>query len=1007
MRKFKRLLQRLLPGLLVILVFCSNAQQTRTITGRVTDDAGNAVQGATVEVKGGTARTATDASGSFSIAVPATGSPVLVISNLGFQTQEVSALGSNTVSVSLQTAAGNMNEVVVVGYGAVRKKDLTGAVSSVNAKAISDVPVLNINQALQGRAPGVLVQQANMRPGGGVRVNIRGISSINNGIDPIYVIDGVITQGNISEMNPEDIESIDILKDASAAAIYGARGANGVIIITTKKGKAGRFEVNYDGYVGTQSIIKKLPMMNGAEYAQLRRDAERNVALQDNRSVRTDAQLFSATELASINSGASYDWQDAILRDAIMTNNTVSMSGANEKTSFYSSVNYFRQDGIIINSNYERKAVRLNLRHRLSPKFTMGNTFNIARTDEDIVPGSIFYNALSASPLEPFKAADGTYPLIVANNFASHPVANAELVTNQQIGNRYFGTVYAEFAPVSSLRIRTSYGFDNLQRTTNFYAPRTVQQGSSVNGLASIGNTYNNYWNWENTVTWNKDIGQHRFNVMVGATAEENRFTSNSASAQNFPNDIYTYKNLGAAQIRNAPASYFERWRIASYLGRLNYTYKDRYYVTFTARRDGNSKFGPDNKFAFFPSGSVAWRFTEEDFMQAKNVVTNGKLRVSYGASGNPNIAPYRSFTQFVASSALNYSFGGTVVTGLGNGNGVLGNPAIRWEQAKQLNIGLDVELFRKVSLNVDFFNIQNENLILDRTLPPSSGFGSITYNIGGLRNRGVDIGLNTIIINKKDLTWSVSANWSMYRNKITSLEGGVTERLVQQSDFGNNILRVGSPLGLRWDYLYGGVWQTGDKIIRPGTKAGVPGDMKIVDVNNDGRIDAADQTVVGDLNTDWYGGLSTDLTFKGFHLNIVTNCRVGNDLANRVWDFYMDGRGTFINNLTDMNNRWTPGNPGSNIPRATIDFRHYDNSSRYMEDGTYFRFRSITLGYNLPTAFISRASMKRARLYITAVNPITITSYRGYDPEADPSGFGTDTYPNAKSYMFGLNVTL
>lgn len=981
--------------------------QNKTVSGKVKDAlSGAGLEGVTVSLKSDPAlATTTNSNGEFSIQVNKSAKFSLIFSIVGYGEKEVAVMDSKPLNVLMQSVSTGLEEVVVVGYGQVRKKDLTGAVSSINAKAIKDVPVLNVNQALQGRAAGVLVQQADMRPGGGIRVNIRGISSINNGTDPIYVIDGVITQGNISELNPEDIESIDILKDASAAAIYGARGANGVVIITTKKGKQGRFELNYDGYAGTQSIIKKLPMQNGAEYAQLRRDAELNVATQDGRPVKTDAQLFSATELAAITGGKSFDWQDAILRNALMTNHTMSMTGGTEKTTFYSSVNYFKQDGIIINSDYERKSVRLNITHKATKNLTVGNTFNLANTNENIVPGGIFYSALSASPLEPFDNPDGSYPLIVANNFSPNPIANAKLITNEVKGNRYFGTVFAEYTLLKYFKLRSSYGFDNLQRTNNYYAPRTVQSGASNNGYAYIGNTYNNYWNWENTLSYTNSFGNHKINALAGFTSEENRYTSNNVSAQNFPTDIYTYKNLAAAQVRNQPNSYFERWRIASLLGRINYSFKDKYYATFTARRDGNSKFGVNNKYAIFPSGSLAWRFTEESFMPLKNSITNGKLRVSYGASGNPNIAPYRSFTQFVSNNSLNYSFGGNSVTGLGNSNGVLGNPNIRWEQAKQLNIGLEFELFKRVNIVVDYFDIQNENLILDRALPPSSGFGSVTYNVGGLSNKGVDIGLNATIVDKKDFQWNVNANWSSYRNKITSLEGGVTERLVQQSDYGYNILKVGSPLGLRWDYLYGGVWQKGETIIRPGGKPGVPGDMKIVDVNNDGAIDASDQTIVGNLNPKWYGGLSTDINYKNFSLNIVSNFRVGNDIVNRVWDFYMDGRGTFINNLKDINNRWTDNN-NSNIPRATIDFRHYDNSSRYMESGTYMRIRSVTLAYKLPAAWLQSAHIQRARIYLTAVNPFTITNYRGYDPEADPAGYGTDTYPNAKSIMAGLNLT-
>lgn len=1000
-------IQKLQKLLLLFLVLASNtvqSQQKTFITG-IVKDANSPLQGVIIEVKGQKTFALSDATGRYSIEVNNPSKAVLIFTMVGYQPIELKPGTSGTLDVEMTAVLSTLNDIVVVGYGTARKKDLTGSISSLDSKTLRDVPVLNVNQALQGRAAGVLVQQGNMRPGGGVRVNIRGISSINNGVDPIYVIDGVITQGNISELNPEDIESVDVLKDASAAAIYGARGANGVVIITTKKGKPEKFELNYDSYVGSQSIIQKLPMMSGPEYAQLRRDADRNVASQDLRPIRTDAQLFSATELQSINAGRTYDWQDEILRNALITNHTLSMTGGNAKTTFFSSINYFKQEGIIINSDYERKSVRFNLTHKVNNRITVGNTFNFGRTKENIVPGGIFYAALSSSPLQPFTNDDGSYPLLVANNFQANPVANARLITNEVYGNRFLGSLFVEIAIVSNLKFKTSFGFDNLQRNNNYYSPRTVQEGNSRNGYAFIGDTYNNYWNWENTFSFDKRIKDHRVNAVAGFTMEENRFNSNSVSAQNFPTDIYTFKNLAAAQIRNQPESYFERWRIASFLGRLNYSWKDRYYATFTARRDGNSKFGVNNKYAFFPSGSLAWRFTEESFMPFKKTVTNGKLRLSYGISGNPNIPPYRSYTQYVSNNSLNYSFGNSFVTGLGNSNGVLGNPNIQWEEAKQFNAGLEFELLSRINVTIDYFNIQNENLILDRTLPPSSGFNNITYNIGGLRNHGLDISVNALVINTKDWQWSVNANWSRYRNEITSLEGGVKERLVQQSDFGFNILRVGSPLGLRWDYLYGGVWQQGETIIRPGGKPGVPGDMKIVDVNGDRRIDAADQTIVGDLNTKWYGGFSTDLTYKNISLNIVANYRVGNDIPNRVWDFYMDGRGTFINNLTEMNNRWTSNNTNTAVPRATIDFRHYDNSSRYMESGSYLRIRGITLAYNLPVNIIKPA-IQKARIYFTTVNPFTISNFRGYDPESDPAGFGIDVYPSSKSFMAGINIT-
>jgi TonB-linked SusC/RagA family outer membrane protein len=1000
------------PLLILLLLEGAVPALAQTVSGKVVSQGENAgIPGVNVTLKGGTTGTVTDAGGNY--AIPAPGDGTLVFSYIGFATQEVRIDGRQSVDVTMSPDVKALSEVVVVGYGTQRRKDVTGAIASVSEAQIRAVPVTNINQTLQGRAAGVLVSQGDMRPGGGLRVRIRGVSSINSGVEPIYVVDGMILQGTINDLNPNDIESVDVLKDASAAAIYGARGANGVVIITTKRGKAGQLNVNYDTWFGFQDIIKRLPMMNAGQYAQLRRDAEANVAAQAGRAPRPDEQLFTELERTTLTNGESYDWQDALLQRGSVQNHSLTLAGGSENTRFYVSGNYLNQQGIIIHSKFQRLGLRVNLDQKMNEKLRFGTSLNLSRTTENVVGGptgnalggsstatGIFYNALSASPLFPFTNPDGTYPLQVLPGSQAHPIANAKLITDQRPGNRLVGTLFGVYTLVPGLDLRTSVSVDVFGRQRNYYAPRTVLAGASVNGYALIENETWRDWLWENTLTYNKTLGEkHNFTALAGFSMQRRRNEYNSASAQGFSNDILTYKNLSAGSVRNAPQSLFTQWSLSSWIGRLNYGFADKYLLTLTGRVDGSSRFGPENKYGFFPSGSVAWRFSEENFLKSLGLFSNGKLRVSYGALGNQDIALYRSFTQFSSNNANNYSFNNTVGTGIVNTDQFLGNPAIKWESAVQFNAGVDLGLWGdRLSLTADYFVTNNEDLLQNRPLPVTSGYLNTLYNIGAVRNSGVELSLNGVILDGP-FRWDASANWSAYKNEITSLVGDVNEIIN-----GNEILRVGEPLGARYDYLYGGVWQEGENIIRPGGVAGVPGDMKIVDVSGDGKIDAADQTIVGRTQPKWFGGFTNNFAYKGFSLNAFFNFVYGNDVVNRVWDFYMDGRGTVINNLTDMERRWTPENP-SDIPRATIDFRHYNNSSRYMDDGSFLRLRTLTLAYDLPAAATRAIRLKSLRVYTTAQNLFTVTNYRGFDPESDPSGFGTDVYPGSKMYLLGLNV--
>lgn len=955
-----------------------------TISGKITNEYGQALPGASVVQKGTTNGAITDLEGNYKLTVPE--GAIITISFVGYITQEIPVGAQSTINVQMEPDFEHLEEVVVIGYGTTLKKDLTGSVSSIKAEDAYVAPVADLSQALQGRASGVFVTSIDGAPGTGTTIRIRGGNSITAGNEPLYVIDGFIGGGNLSTINPNDIESIEILKDASSTAIYGARGANGVVLITTKKGRPYEKRLNIKTSMGTQVLPKKLNLQNAREYAEYR-----------NKFV---PGLFDLNNLP----GGDTDWQEVLTRSALISDNLVSLSSGNENTQFYLSTGFLNQEGILLGTAFERYSLRLNLDHKISKTFKVGTNLFLTHslTDNSVISGR--NDIAREDPLKPVFDEEGNFQVfnVGIDNGGGNPFADARLITNETIRDRVLINNYIEADIIEGLKLRTTLGGDFSFDKTNIFIPSTVpdQIIASRLGSAQIGNARTVSLLNENTLNYLKTFGDHSLSVLVGATAQTSQTELSTINAAEIPNDGVEFNAVELAPLEETTIdSGYSEFSLFSLLGRINYSYKDKYYLTFSARRDGSSRLGINNKYATFPSVAVAWRLSDEQFMSGVDFVNDLKLRSSYGITGNSGIDEFSTLAQLGTSPVL--VRGGVPSVGLQQT--VLSNPNIKWETTRQFDLGLEVSLFNsRLNLEFDYYYKRTNDLLLDVEVPFFTGFATQLQNIGEVENRGFDFSLNAFIIDGNDFTWSTSFNISTFKNKVLDLGGNesvITNRLPNPSNDITSQLIVGEPVGIFWGFEFEG--------INPAT-----GDAIFADISGpDGVVDANDQTVIGSANPDFFGGIQNTLTYKHIDLSFFLQGVFGNE------NYYLDlfqVTGTQLNSFADLRDRiWTPENPDNALIPGFNSASFNSSNSFFVRDAGFIRLRTLQLGYTLPESVLK--GVNNLRISFTGTNLFLLKGgdYIGYDPEV--SGFGTDdvlrgydnvNYPQNRSFVFGLDIT-
>ena len=1005
----------LMYTLLLLFTAVGYAQQ---VSGNVTDNDNLPLPGVNVVVKGTTVGTQTDFDGNYTINT--TSGDALIFSYLGQKTVEIAVGASSTINVKMEADAQALEEVVVVGYGSQKKRDLTGSVASVKGSEIARLPVASVDNALQGRAAGTFVSSPSGTPGAGMTIQIRGNSSLTASSEPLYVIDGIpmipedlsdLFSGgqrtnSIADLNPADIESIEILKDASATAIYGSRGANGVVLITTKRGKTGAPRVEINSYYGFQNVTNTIDMLSSREQLELMNDA----AAQDNRDLGTSYADNYVSDLWGFDPNdpelRNTDWYGEIFRTAAIQSHDVSISGGNDRTQYYTSLAYFNQEGVQLGTGFERISGRINLDTKVKDWLKIGANVSINRTIQDrtINDNSLYgvvINTIAGDPLMPVREEDGTYadPF---NYFGWWMLDNPVLIANEYSrftrNTRGLASVFADVQFFKGLSFRTATSIDYTSLTDESYTPIISRESSNANanGLGVYGSTEDFTWITENYFTYTPDLGDtNNLNLVLGTSYQASKRNFSSINAQGFPSDQFI-KLAAAAEVTDAETSGTE-WGLASYYFRANYGLADKYLFTVTGRADGSSRFGSENRFGFFPSGSVAWRVSQENFLKEVDGLSDLKIRASYGITGNQDgIGNFASRGLFGVD---NYRAGATLIpTQLSNQN-------LSWENTSQFNIGIDLGLWNnRLTFTTDYFVKQTDDLLLNRVIPGISGFGTVIDNIGEVENKGFEFSLNGAILTG-DLKWNSSFNISFIDNEVKKL--AVDEQVISDS----HILAEGNPIGTFFLIDQDGVDpQTGNIIWD--------------DLNRDGIINSGDRQIVGNAQADYFGGWNNSFSYKGFDLSFLFQFSVGNEIFNHSRASYENlgwsriGTGFPLpdgNNHAVANNRWKQPGDITDIPRASLEnlnWREY--STRWLEDGSFLRLKTLNIGYNFQDKVTSRIGIDKLRFYVQAQNLLTFTDYTGLDPEVsqnsrDPRIAGSDfgTLPQSKSFALGINIGL
>lgn len=1028
--------RKLLSLLVLMFIGVQAALAQNDVTGQVVDENSEPLIGASVKVKGSSVGAPTDLDGNFTL--KAEPGATLVVSYIGYETREVKVPASGKMKIILENDANQLDGVVVVGV-LMKKSDLTGAVSHVDSEVLTQKPVTNINEALQGRVAGVNITRG-VTPSDDSSIKIRGTNTINSGSSPIYVVDGLVMDnqfGFYNSINVNDVESIEVLKDASATALYGSRGANGVIVITTKKGRKGEGTVSYDGWVSFSTMGHRPETMSAQETFDLRAEAFMNGYIYNNpNSTAAERQaywddvimgsntVFSDEEFAGYRSGKTYDWLDQVTKTGVEHNHSVSFSKGTDNSSIYLSLGYSGLDGVVKGTEQDKYYGRINAETYIKPWLKIGTNTSYTYVKDDMTDGSVYNMALERSnPLidyAPYKD-DATrhnedYLTLYwrvrseENNNYYNPFNSMEIQTERE---RYHFTSanYININPIKGLNIRSTFAINHAEQSWNQFIPSGIQESirhKSGDAYATQQRFGDTQWQWDNTISYDTQIKEvHNISAFLGTSASRYVYKVLKGGGKRYASNDLGWNVLGSSADRENREleSDYQTSSLLSYVGRINYNYDYRYFFTFTGRYDGSSKFAKGNRWGFMPSFSVAWDVTNEKFFPHHSFLSRLKVRAGYGVVGNQDISNYQYLTLYYPQQSNGEAFYGT--------DGRRGTPGITWEKQKQTNIGLDLGFFKnRLNITADLYFITNSNLLMSHSLPKTSGYSYTVENIGELENKGFEMTINATPILTKDFQWNISANLSLDRNKVTKLYGGVTE-ILNGTDRQGNIF-IGESLSNIYTYKSGGIANEDNRelwegIDYNGRTVGL-GDLFVLDISGpdgepDGVIDQNDRYVYGNTDPKFYGGFSTDFTWKGLTLNAVFNYSVGGHRISSYYESLISSVGLGYAS-PDLKDHWTEDNTDAYFPRVLTNTEGYNRfgageTDRYIQSTSYLRLATLTLAYNLPENWLKHVFMKSARVYFTASNLFTLTGYKGFDPE-----LGDYNYPPTRSYTIGLNFS-
>jgi len=986
--------------LLLVSLMCANTFFAQTsISGTVVDQDGQPIPGVTIlDSSNDQNGTVSDFDGNFTISVPSDGT--LNISYIGYQTQSVAVSGQTNLSISLEESVSALDEVVITGYGSqVKKSDLTGSIASIGAEDFESQPLIRVDQALQARAAGVAVTQTSGAPGAGYKIRIRGANSITGNNNPLYVVDGLVV-GNINNINAADISSMEVLKDASATAIYGNRGANGVVLITTKSGKKGKAKIQIDSFFGSSEVVQKIPVMTPAQFAE-------GVNLRDG------VQTISQARIAELSAGGGADWQEYFFRTAPFSNVVISASGGSDDVDYYISANSYKADATVVNQDYSRLNLRANINAQLNDKLKIGINNFVSRSENNGARANLA-TGIAWDMNTPPRDINGDYnsaPLVSGvGNGSPMPLLAPENNKVENISDQLISSIYANYNITDNITLNVSAGIEKIDLTNSRYT------SSLVNGVteAVVRDQQGVRFQNTNRLTYKNDNPDHAFQADLVHEQQSFEMNFREATASAFFSNSTNFRELSLAGIQNTDSGNSNE-KLESFLARVNYSLYDKYLITASVRADGSSKFNEDNQWGTFPSGSIAWRISQEDFLRDNPTISSLKARASFGITGSQAVSPFSTISIPGISTANNYPFTGGVATIGVAPSTQMANPDLTWETTTQFNIGFDLGLWdSKALLSIDYYTKKTEDILLTRVLPEFVGPTLITQNAGEVENKGFDISLNTVLYEKNDLSVSSIFNLSSNKNKVLSLVDGIDNMVLGNTYYGNTFpvnptrVEVGKPISTFRGYHFEGVYQTG-------ATDGTPGHAKYRDLDDDGNITTNDIGNVGDGNPDFTWGWNLNIDYKDLNLNMVFEGAQGNDIYN-FQRMRMLGLGSaqFHAVHADFNNSWSTTNPSNTIHSGTQASRDANQwlSSQFLEDGSYTTLRSASLTYNLKDT-LSVLGVDQLKVFVNAENLFIITDYSGFDPVSTASGnsdvdLGIDlnAFPISRSFSVGFNLT-